>query len=413
MTTLDNKEARAIISKVFRYIDNGVVTWNNDTFLGHPDLFFFHSKKELLNKMDSLLHQEKYDRYDLYYIINSLIKYMLGKYDSHTKAIFQDSIIMPIKFKIQNDKVYIINHSKNIEDCKGATIVSINDIKIEKILDELEKIISYSTIEYLHTMQEVDLQNFDILMSLPSINNNIDTMTFKILHHNELKNISFNKYHLPTPYHENIPQNYSYEILNNVIVIHYNSCKSTINQEMLNLISKLKLIESERKVNNYIVDLRNNGGGDSRIIIPLIEYLKGKDIVVLVNEKVFSSGRMAYVELKKIGAYSIGTDISTSLNCFGNVPGELKLDNLSLIIKRSSTYWYYDKYFKCTGYRKDSFTKYFRTRKDLLEPIILHPDEYVYMSVDNILNGNDSQMMAAINYFRKKENNNEYRICRK
>ena len=261
MTTLDNKEARAIISKVFRYIDNGVVTWNNDTFLGHPDLFFFHSKKELLNKMDSLLHQEKYDRYDLYYIINSLIKYMLGKYDSHTKAIFQDSIIMPIKFKIQNDKVYIINHSKNIEDCKGATIVSINDIKIEKILDELEKIISYSTIEYLHTMQEVDLQNFDILMSLPSINNNIDTMTFKILHHNELKNISFNKYHLPTPYHENIPQNYSYEILNNVIVIHYNSCKSTINQEMLNLISKLKLIESERKVNNYIVDLRNNGGG--------------------------------------------------------------------------------------------------------------------------------------------------------
>jgi len=35
------------------------------------------------------------------------------------------------------------------------------------------------------------------------------------------------------------------------------------------------------------------------------------------------------------------------------------------------------------------------------------------MSVDDILNGNDNQMMAAINYFRKKENNNEYRICRK
>lgn len=167
---------------------------------------------------------------------------------------------------------------------------------------------------------------------------------------------------------------------------------------MEHLINNLNLI---RDIDNYIIDIRNNAGGSSTIIKPLLEFLKGKKIIVLINEKVFSSGRMAYVDLKNIGAYSIGSDISTSLNCFGNVPGEFLLKDLDLFVKRSSTYWYYDENLLCHGFEKDTFSLYFRNRKKLLEPKILHPDEYIIPSIDDILNNRDPQLEAAINFFSK------------
>ena len=46
---------------------------------------------------------------------------------------------------------------------------------------------------------------------------------------------------------------------------------------------------------------------------------------------------MALVELKKIGAYIIGTDIGTSLNCFGNCPSNLDIDKLDKFIERSDS----------------------------------------------------------------------------
>lgn len=402
MTKLSKIEAQKVIYDTFQFIDSGIIERNGDSFFGHPGLYFFHSKDELMSKTNFLLKENSYDKYDLYYIINSLIKYMLGKYDSHTKVLFKNSTFLPIKFKISDGKVYITNHSPDIENCKGATLVSINNVEIKKILDELENIICYSTKEYLQTMQEFNMRNLEILKSLPSILNDIDTITFQVLYNNQLKNISFNEKEMPSPFQEDIPKNYSYELLDNAIVIHYNSCKSATNNEMTNLIKNIDDISKEKNINNYIVDLRDNSGGDSRIIAPLIEYLKEKNIVVLVNEKVFSSGSMAYLDLKKIGAYSIGTDISTSLNHFGNVPGSLTLEGLDLIVKRSSTYWFYDEDFRCTGYRKDSFADYFNTRRELLEPMIIHPDEYSYLTVDDILTGNDTQMMSAINHINKK-----------
>lgn len=176
-------------------------------------------------------------------------------------------------------------------------------------------------------------------------------------------------------------------------------------EKMMAMIKEIEILAKENNINDYIVDLRGNSGGDSRINVPLIEYLKGKNIVVLINELVFSSGRTAFVELKKIGAYSIGTDISTSLNCFGNVPGSFKIDELDLIVKRSSTYWFYDNDYNCKSYKKGEFSNFFASKRELLEPILLHPDEYVNLSIADIINGKDPQLDTALQFFEK--------ICRR
>ncbi|MEG2457787.1 MAG: hypothetical protein RSB41_02735 [Bacilli bacterium] len=68
-------------------------------------------------------------------------------------------------------------------------------------------------------------------------------------------------------------------------------------------------------------------------------------------------------------------------------------------VRRSSSYWLYDSELKCTGYRKDSFFEYFKSRKELLEPVILHPDCYVYLSVNDIISNNDLQLEEALKHF--------------
>lgn len=399
MGILAKKDAKKCIDSILNFIDSGEVRTEDDIFYGHPGFYFFHTKEELDNRLNQYLNKDFYDRYDIYYISNLLINYMLGKYDSHTKVKFNNTTYLPIKFKIQNEHVYIINCSPELEDVIGSIIVSINDIDINKILDELEKIIGYSTIEFLRANQESSLCDLEILRSLPCVNSNSNVITFKILQNNQLKDISLNSSELPPKIINITPENYSFEMVDDCLIMHYNSCNDK--EKMCILIEKIRTVAEKNNINNYIVDLRNNGGGDSRIIQPLIDYLNGKNIVVLINEKVFSSGRMAFVELKKIGAYAIGTDISTSLNAFGNVPGKFEIQDLDLSVQRSSTYWLYDIQLQCTGYRKNSFFDYFTSRRELLEPVLLHPDLYVELSVNDIIHNNDLQLNAALQYFTK------------
>lgn len=396
MNIYSRKDVNNIINDIFDFIDNGIIKIEDKIFVGHPGLYFFHSKEDLLREINNLLNKDNYNKYDIYYLVNKLIKYMLGKYDSHTKIYFKNDNNLPIRFKIYNDRVYVIEHSSDIKNCKAGILINVNGVNIIQILKELEGIISFSTKEYLNVNQELMLSSINALKSLPSISSDTDFIVFKILVNNEVKNIVINCRILYKPIKEKKFQNYSYEILDNAVIVHYNSCQNK--EGMEHLINNLNLI---RDIDNYIIDIRNNAGGSSTIIKPLLEFLKGKNIVVLINEKVFSSGRMAYVDLKNIGAYSIGSDISTSLNCFGNVPGEFLLKDLDLFVKRSSTYWYYDENLLCHGFEKDTFSDYFRNRKELLEPKILHPDEYIIPSIDDILNNRDPQLEAAINYFSK------------
>ena len=392
------KETRTTISKIFNYIESGVEKTSFGDFYGHPGLYFFHTKEEFSTMLDKCLDKESYDRYDIYYIVEKLIKFLLDKYDSHTKLYFKNSIYFPISFKIQDNDFYIVNIIDKYKDVVGGKLVSINNIPVEKIVYQLEQIINYSTEEYKNIMLTSDIKQLYILKSLPSINNNIDKITYQINCDGKVIDTSFKETERYDKLESTLPENYTYEKVDDILIIHYNSCKDI--EKMKKLVEKLKVIEND--INYYIVDIRNNSGGFSNINHILIDFLTGKSIVTLINATVFSSGRMMLVDLKKIGSYVIGTNISTSLNAFGNVPGGLEVEKLDLIVKRSNTYWYYDENLRCQGFTKDNFSSYFKDKKELLKPKVIEPDEYVYNTVDDIISNKDSQLERAIEYIKKK-----------
>ena len=405
---INKNDAKTIIKRIFDYIDHGEEITEYDTFNGHPGLYFFHSEEEFNNILDSYLEKEEYDRYDIYYIVQRLIKFLLNKYDSHTRMWFNDNTIFPIKFKIENNKIYVINITNDLKNVIGGELVSINGIDINQILKELEKIICYSTIEYLEETTTNYLSQINILRSLPSIDNKIDKINYKIIYNNKEEELTFYKNQNYNNYKDNTPNNYTYEVKDNILIIHYNSCKDR--EKMNELIKQIKLETLKNNIEYYIIDIRNNRGGDSSIIDPLIDFLSDKKIVTLVNENVFSSGKMAMIDLKKIGSYIIGTNVGTSLNYFGETPCKLDLNDLGLSIKRSNRYWFYDNDLNCRGFTKEEFENYFKDKRELLEPIILTPDEYVKLSIEDVINNNDLQLNRAIDYIKEQMNINHIKL---
>lgn len=167
-----------------------------------------------------------------------------------------------------------------------------------------------------------------------------------------------------------------------------------------------KKISNESNINNitkFIVDIRGNTGGNSNIIKPLIKYLDGKEVITLVDKYVFSSGRFAIVDLKRIGSIFVGTNIGTTLNCFGNVSRN-EIDAYLLPI--SYKYFYYDELsISMIGIdKKSDFIKFKNNinNKKYFESQIFEPDYYVEKTIEDYKNNYDRQLEFAIGLLNNK-----------
>ncbi len=388
-----NKEE--LINKIIdivNFITNGKVKMFNQTFNGHPCFYLLHTKEELKQKLDSILKEKKYDNYDLYYYTNYMFKYMLNKYDSHTKIKFINDKYLPIKIKIFNKIPYIVDCNNEYKKYKGAKIIKINDINIDIINKELEKIICYPSDNYLKIELEKYLSDVNVLKSLPSVNisNIIKLKTNKGEIIFDLDNLSEYK-------DINIKENYSLEIINKTALITYNSCRDE--EKMIDLINKLS---NMNKIDNYIIDIRGNGGGNSKVNKPLEKFLKNKKTIVLCDEKVFSSAIMILITLKNQGAIIIGTPPATSINYFGNCAMQKELKNMNLKVMGSATYWYYDENLKLHGYYKDDFKKALKENPNMIKPIFIDVDKKIELTLEDYINNNDSVLNYALNKLQGK-----------
>lgn len=387
-----NKEELIIkINDIVTFITDGRVKLFNQTFNGHPNFYITHTKEQFDKKLDSILKEKSYDEYDLYYYTNYMFKYMLNKYDSHTKICFINDKYLPIKIRFFNKAPYIVDCDNDYKKYKGTKILKINDVNIERIISELEKIICYSSDNYLKIELEKHLSNVNILNSLPSVNisNKINITTNK-------GEITYDLNHLNEYKDKEIKPNYNLEIINKTAVITYNSCRDE--EKMNNLIKKLSKMNN---IDNYIIDIRGNGGGNSKVNKPLEKFLKDKKTIVLCDERVFSSARMFLITLKNQGAIIIGTPPATSINCFGNCAMQKELKQMNLKIMGSATYWYYDENFKLHGYYKDDFNKTIKENPRIIKPFYINVDKKIELTLEDYINNNDSVLNYALKLINK------------
>lgn len=385
---LTKKELLEMMNDVFDTIENGEVERDGEIFKGHPGFYYFHSKEEMFKELINIIDiKDEYSRYDFYYYIQRIIKFMLNKYDSHTEFKF-DSILFPLIFKMIDGKLYVIEAED--KSLIGSEVKSINGVDINILIEEMKNIICYASDEYLKYAVEMMVRHYPKLKSLPSIRNN-DEMDYEVEIDGEIKHVKYNpvKENFNRLVEKNKP-NFNLDIIDGIGVITYNSCSDM--EGMLKLVSELEKLG----LNDFIVDLRGNGGGDSRVNKPLVNFLRDKNIIMLVDEAVFSSARMMMVDLKRIGAESIGTSPGTPVNCFGNNLLRRKYDNVNMTLSVSTIYWYYKKDLSCFGIRKDRFEDVFKGREEELEPWFLSVDEKVERPLSDYTEGNDTVLNTAL-----------------
>lgn len=344
----------------------------------HLDFYLNHSKEELYDYINQFLtHNNVNNDYDFYYLMKCIIKYMSGFSDSHTMVRKDDNTWFPIGFKVVNNNVYIDRCFD--EKMLRKKIKRINGININVIIDEIAKCTSYGTNGWLLSNIEGKLCSKNDLLSLPCINSKDSKIVYE-LENNEIISFDINeKCELETIHPKKEIEQYS--IIDDMLVFKYPSCKENYKPD----INKIEEIIIGSDIKKIILDLRGNSGGNSNIIRPLIEYLSNKDLELftLVDRGVFSSGRFAAIDMKRIGSKIVGEEIGTPINCFGYVSGNGITPNSDIHFNFARVYWYED-----NGFMKGIYTKEELIKKDknFLEPKYLTIDIPIEITEEEYIN---------------------------
>lgn len=364
----------------------------------HIDMYFDITKEDLEEYIGNLLNENKLNnKYDFYYYMNMIIKRIFGRFDLHTKLVFKDGdFYLPIRFKYIDNKLYIIRTTEETKKLLYGEVKKIDNIDISKIVEEIRNATAYSTEEYIVSQIELFLINGYKIKSLPSIDSNRDSFIFEVNKDNKIIKMPLTRdegYLLPI----NKPkQNYTYEIIDDNIVIVYSKCREEYENQMIKFLNEIRQKSEKLCINKFIVDIRGNQGGNSEIINPLIEFLKDKEVVTLVDEYVFSSGSFAILDLKNIGSKFIGTGIGTSLSHFGNARSYEFED---FIIPISNKYFYMDTTYSYDAFKyadtKEKFKK-LKENKELFIPQIFEPDCYSKKTIEDYKKGIDRELESAI-----------------
>ena len=365
----------------------------------HLDFFFLHSKEELNNYKELLLDKVGLNtKEDLFYIVKLILKYMLGGLDTHTDIRYGRGRSSGLEFRIINGNLYTIRTSEEFSDYNYMKLVGINGVDIKTIIEEISKITNYSVQEELNNTIEYYI-NCLLLDRIPMFRN------CDILRFNFTDGINLD-YDINSEYsvRHKIGDNCSYKIINNAIIFQYIACMEPREGYLKETVEKMKKEIQANGIENFVIDLRYNRGGNSAIINPLLEYLKESNlnIITFTNKYIYSSGALAVNDFKNIGSISIGTGIGTKFNHFGDITfTEGKIDDTEYRMPISFQYFYLGDNGEIEGVStKDELHK---LSKDKFEQKEFEPDIFVNETIEDMKEDRDVYLEALYEYLNKEK----------
>ena len=342
--------------------------------------------KELINKI------EIDDGYKFDYFMNYIIKRLSGVDDVHTKFRMRTTIL-PFNYRIFNDAV-VVNYPEGL---RGSILESINEVSISKILKELDDVITYGTLERKRYELEKSLFDMSLLFSLPSLREGEElTFEFKTIS-GEIEKRTIDKKDVMTSDDQfDIEEYYygdtgTYEIKDNTLIYRHCSVQNEYKSIIEESVNEIRSIDFNN-ISKNIIDLRGNIGGNSELNKLLIDFLsehKDKKLVVLIDYIISSSGSLALYDLIKLGCVTVGEEIGTPFNSYGE---QVWLDIGKYRFAVPTCYFIPSMNIKISD-------KYELSKLDskIFEPVIFKPDYYVESTKEDFINNKDRVLEFALN----------------
>lgn len=203
--------------------------------------------------------------------------------------------------RYKNKFEYINRVSYIIIDGKYHEILEINGKPMKEIVKSITELLTYETDAWKNYRLSLRL-NFAYYYKMLGITND-NTLNLKVKRGNNVFDYKTEEMEIEETVKSFKKQpNYSFKTIDdNVLYIKYSECVEMKEYPFADFVKDVKKACKENNIENYIMDLRGNIGGDSRIIKPLLDLIAKLNIngVVLIDNGVFSSGRFAVADFKR------------------------------------------------------------------------------------------------------------------
>ena len=339
--------------------------WMNDiTYLEetlpkvHKNLYFHLSEQEFHQQLEEL--KKKVPVYSDEQIEIALSVILAGIGDTHTGSGIGSEYRYPLELHWFAEDIYITGTSKEYQELLDARIITLNGQKIEEAANTLRPILAGVNESWFKTQIVYYLLIPGVLKYFGL--SNADEIELGVEQKNgqrqavKLKPVSYKDYvaaeqpAVSVPLYRSHPdENYWYEYLKDekVIYLNYSSC-SQIRDKPFEIFNKefWDFVQSH-EVNKLVIDIRENRGGISTILEPLIKEVKNSSfnqpgkLYVIIGKDTFSSAILNAISLKKeTKAYFVGEATGGEPNHYGEVK-QFKLPNSEITVRYSTKYFHW------------------------------------------------------------------------
>lgn len=361
----------------------------------HINLYSQHSKGEFQKAYDQALQKAgNLSPAGFYFTLRSLVA-LSG--DSHTSVGITQDIVsclkaVPVQFSYVDGTWRVSVIERTYGELLAAELVSLNRIPIDEIETLARSVYSYDNeVWFRHALsQQLNLTNLYSYLGIADFDDKPVVVT--VLPHQETEKVSItlnpvssDQYNMQSfvTWYQKMPQTYAsnaaYRAMtfekSDALFIQYNACISIESYPIETFTEEVLTLLENGKFSKVLVDLRYNGGGDSRLFEPMIDGL-GKlqkeryfTIDVLVGEGTFSSALMNAIHFKRrTDCRLVGQPSGGSVNHYGEVQF-FKLPESGIPITYSTKHFVMDRSYGAG-------------------PLI--PDVVIMQRVDDILKGRDT-----------------------
>lgn len=332
----------------------------------HKNLYHTISKEDFYNE-EMKLRDSLSDLSDIGRFIE--IKKLVAKIeDGHTSIRYDIPLNwFPVDLYSFDDGLFVTAASKEYEELLGKKLIRIGGTDIEQVFETMKVMISRDNEIQLKNEFPFIVKCADFLNYYGYVDNISEgNFTFEDADGKEM-NIKLKSYYHKNGvekiyleeknglsdkllYSQNLNEPYWYKYLEGekAIYFNYNRCEENKDKPVKEFTNELISFIDKNEVEKFIFDIRNNGGGSSNVIEPLIDALsknekinKKGSLYVVIGNSTYSSAILNAIALKnKTNAIMIGQPTGGRPNHYGEVKA-FNLPNTGLRVQYSTKYFQY------------------------------------------------------------------------
>lgn len=301
---------------------------------------------------------------------------------------------LPVQFQIFPDGVYIIAAAGDAAESVSARLDSVEEVPSDEVLERLTPVLSHDNPQQLQNLSSRMLSSSDLLRGIGvapatgpvtlGLTQNGQTRKLQLdpLPHADLRKLDWR-----TPDFDPAPRYLQKQNLafwndwlpdSRTIYFKYNRCDDA--RGFARLVAGTQGFVQQNQVDRFVLDLRDNGGGNSAIFQPLLEWLQTSDfnqpgrLYVILGRRTFSSAVLNAMALRDTKARFFGEPTGGRPNHFG----EIRSFDLP-----------------ASGLKVHYSTKFFRTMPDS-DPPSLEPDVAIPCTAADYFAGRDPVLQAIL-----------------